>query len=283
MAAASRPPGSTANAERPRGARQLRILHVVRRRWPERGWIAAALAVGIAWPASAATGKAQELVQQADQLQAAPTASNESARRAIALYEEAARLDPKSVEIQLKLADAALTVGAWTGEDRLRWYQLGKTAAERAVALDPNDAEALFLLAANRGQIASLQKDLGGLLVPQELERLLSRALAVNPHHARALHMMGVLLERTPAPLRLTLKGSAGDAEKYLLAAIEADPNFSEARLDLAKYYTSRRQTSQARAQLQAVLQTKSPTRPRAWREKHRPAAEALLKELPAD
>lgn len=255
----------------------------MRRRWPRHGLIAVALAVGAAGPAWAATGKVPELVQQADQLQAAPNASDESVRRAIGLYEEAARLEPNSVEIQLKLADTALTVGAWTSQDRLRWYQLGKTAAERAVALDENNAEALFLLAANRGQIASLQKDLGGLLAPKELERLLSRALAVNPHHARALHMMGVLLERTPAPLRLTLKGSASDAEKYLLAAIEADPNFSEARLDLARYYASRRQTPQARAQLQAVLQMKSPTRPRAWREKHRPAAEALLKELPAE
>jgi len=242
-----------------------------------------ALAVGAAWPVSAVTGKARELVVQADQLQAAPNASDESARRAIALYEEAARLEPNSTEIQLKLADAALTIAAWTSGDRLRWYQLGKSAAERAVALDQNDAEALFMLAAHRGQIASLQKDLGGLLVPQELERLLSRALALNSRHARALHMMGMLLHRTPGPLRLLLKGSASNAETYLVAAIEADPNFSEARLDLARYYASRRQTSQARAQIHAVLQMTSPTRPRAWREKHRPAAEALLKELPAE
>ena len=242
-----------------------------------------ALAVGMVWPAWAVTGKARELVRQADQLQAAPDASNESSQRAIALYQEAAGLEPNSAEIQLKLADTALTVAAWTSGDRLRWYQLGRAAAERAIVLDQNDAEALFLLAANRGQIASLQKDLGGLIVPQELERLLSRALILNPRHARALHMMGVLLERTPAPLRLLLKGSARDAEKYLVAAIEADPNFSEARLDLAKYYASRRQTAQARAQLQAVLQMTSPTRPRAWREKHRPAAEAMLKELPAE
>ena len=243
----------------------------------------AALAVGTVCPVSAVTGKARELVVQADQLQAAPNASDESSRRAIALYQEAARLEPNSAEIQLKLANAALTIGAWTSGDRLRWYQLGKSAAERAVALDQNDAEALFLLAAHRGQIASLQKDLGGLFVPQELERLLSRALSLNPRHARALHMMGVLLYRTPGPLRLLLKGSASDAEKYLVAAIEADPNFSEARLDLARYYVSRRQTSQARMQIRAVLQMTSPTRPRAWREKHRPAAEALLRELPAE
>jgi cytochrome c-type biogenesis protein CcmH/NrfG len=114
---------------------------------------------------SAVTGKAQELVVQADQLRADPNEPDESSQRAIALYQEAAKLEPDSVEIQLKLADAALTAAAWTSGDQLRWYQLGKTAAERAVALDQHDAEALFLLAAHRGQIASLQKDLGGLVV----------------------------------------------------------------------------------------------------------------------
>jgi tetratricopeptide (TPR) repeat protein len=241
------------------------------------------LAVGAAGPASAVTGKARELVVTADQLQAEPNASDEALQRAVALYQEAAELEPSSAEIQVKLADAALSVAAWTSGDELRWYQLGKTAAERAVTLDERDAEAVFLLAASRGQIARLQKDLGGLVVPRDLERLLLRVLALNPRHVRALHMMGVLLERTPAPLRLLMKGSASDAEKYLLAAIDADPNFSEAHLDLAKYYASRRQTAQARAQLQAVLQMKSPTRPRAWREKHRPAAAALLNELPAE
>lgn len=258
-------------------------MSVFGRRWPRVGWIVVVLAVGAAGPASAVTGKARELVVQADQLQDDPNASDEASQRGIALYQEAAELEPNSVEIQLKLADAALSAAAWTSGDQLRWYQLGKTAAERAVALDERDAEAVFLLAAHRGQIARLQKDLGGLVVPRDLERLLSRALALNPRHARALRMMGVLLERTPAPLRLLLKGNASDAEKYLVAAIEADPNFSEARLDLAKYYVSRRQTAQARAQLQAVLQMKFPTQPRAWREKHRPAAAALLNELPAE
>src|SRR5262249_9424779 len=125
-----------------RGARgAIRILPAVRRRWPRHGWIVVALAVGVASPASAVTGKARELVVQADQLQAAPNASDESVQRAIAFYEEAARLEPNSAEIQVKLADAALTVAAWTSGDRLRWYQLGKTAAERAVALDQHDAE----------------------------------------------------------------------------------------------------------------------------------------------
>src|SRR5262249_25418613 len=148
-----------------RGARRAADGHcsaqrvsVFGRRWPRVGCIVVVLAVGAVGPASAVTGNARELVVQADQLRADPNESDESTQRAIALYQEAAELDPNSVEIQLRLAAAALTAAAWTSGDRLRWYQLGKTAAERAVALDQRDAEALFLLAAHRGQIARLQK-----------------------------------------------------------------------------------------------------------------------------
>ena len=246
-------------------------------------WIALAVVTGLVGPASAFTEKTQALVTQADQLLGAPDPSDASLRRAIALYEEAADLEPNRMDIHLKLADAALTMGGWTTGDRRRWFERGRNAAQRSVALDKDNPEALFLLAANLGQIASLEKDLGGLFVPRELERHLSRALAVNPRHARALHMMAMLLLKTPAPLRVFLNGKASDVEKYLIAATEADPNFSEARLDLAKYYESQGRVAQARAQAQAVVQMRSPAQTRAWREKHRPAAEALLKKLPAE
>jgi tetratricopeptide (TPR) repeat protein len=250
---------------------------------PGRAWIVMAVAISVLWPTPAVAGRAQELVRQADQLQGTLTPSDESLERAVALYEEAARLEPNTAEIYVKLADAALTMGAWTTGDRQRWYGRGRQAAERAVALDKENPEALFLLAAHIGQMASLQKGLGGLLVPRELESHLSRVLALNPRHSRALHMMGMLLRKTPGPLRVSLSGNASDAEKYLIAATEADPNFSEARLDLAQYYVSEGRLPQARAQAQAIVKMTAPTRPRAWREKHRPEAEALLKHLPAE
>jgi hypothetical protein len=240
--------------------------------------VAALFIVG--WPASALATRAQDLVLKADGLRDAPDASDESLRRACALYQEAVALEPASVPIHVKLADVAMSIGESATTDRRRWFEIGHNAAERAVALDKDNAHAVFLLAAHRGQLANLQKDLGGLLVPSTLERLLLRVLTLNPRHARALHMMGMLLLKTPGPLRVSLKGSSGDVEKYVLAAIEADPAFSEARLDLAQHYAAHGKIAQARAQAQAVVQMTPPARPRAWREKHRPAAEALLKEL---
>jgi hypothetical protein len=89
-------------------------------------------------------------------------------------------------------------------------------------------------------------------------------------------------LRDTPVFLRGSLQGSRNDVERYLVAAVAADPDFAEARLDLAKHYRDTGKVEQARAEAEAIVQMTPPARPRAWREKYRPAAEALLRELPA-
>lgn len=95
--------------------------------------------------------------------------------------------------------------------------------------------------------------------------------------------MMGVLLRDTPFFLRGFLRGKAGDAPRYFTAAVEADPNFAQARLDLAEYYKSAGRVSDARMQAKAVAEMSRVSRSRLWREKFGPAAEAFLKALPAE
>ena len=114
-----------------------------------------------------------------------------------------------------------------------------------------------------------------------DLEKHLLRALALDPRHARANHMMGMLLYRTPGPLRLLLAGKRDQVESYLLRSVESDPNFAEARLDLAQFYQETGRPAQARIQAQAILAMTDPSSRRVWMEKYRPAAEALLKTLP--
>ena len=241
-----------------------------------------AMVVGTAWLSPVLAASVSDLVAEADRLRASLEPREENLRRAIELYEQAARLQPAAADIQAKLAETALSMGAWAAGDPLRWYMLGARAGERAVALDATSADAHFLLAAHRGQIARRQRNLRGLAVPGELEQHLLRALALDPRHPRALHMMGALLRDTPLFLRGSLTGSRGDVERYLVAAVAADPEFAEARIDLAKHYRDTGKTAEARRQAEAVVHMTPQTRRRAWREKYRPAAEALLKELAA-
>ena len=172
-----------------------------------------------------------------------------------------------------RLAETALDEAAGGHGDPLAWYDVGKMAAERALALDPENADANFLLAAHRGQIA--RRRIAAPWIVRDLEQLLRRAIDANPRHARALHMMGRLLRDTPGPLRVLLRGSRGEAESYLLRAVQANPASAEARVDLAEEYASTGRTREARAQAEAVMAMKD--------SRHRPAAEAILKRLPAE
>lgn len=221
------------------------------------------------------------LVREADALADSPEATLETLERAVRLYEEAARIAPGNAAIHAGLAEAALSAGDAAGEDALRWYELGQAAAARAVALDPGLAHAHFLLAATRGKAARLRPILEvSPRIVGELEAHLARALELDPRHARALHMMGMLLRDTPFFLRGFLDGRKRDAGRYLEAAVAAAPHFAQARLDLAEHYRDTGRPAEARAQAEAVLAMPEAVRGRRWREQYRPAAEALLRSL---
>lgn len=232
-------------------------------------------------PEAVATPVAQQLVEEADRLVKSEEPFPESVQRAVSLYEQAAALDPENSLIHERIARACLTLGDGVPAQALSWYERGERAGERAVALNDESADGHFYLAANRGNATNLRPFWRvSPTIVADLERHLQRTLAIQPHHARALHMMGILLYRTPAPLRVLLTGTKEQARNYLLQAVKADPNFAHARLDLAELYRDTGQPLEARAQAQAILAMVSPTDGRDWRVKYRPEAEALLKKL---
>jgi hypothetical protein len=186
------------------------------------------------------------------------------------LVAEATRVD--DAVTWRRLADTALDEAERDQADPLRWYEVGKMAAERALVLDPGSADAHFLLAAHRGHIA--RRRLAAPWIVRDLEQLLGRAIALDPGHARALHMMGRLLRDTPAPLRLLLRGSRSEAESYLFRAVQAAPGHAEARVDLALEYERTGRLREARIHAEAVMSMRT--------SRHRPAAEALLDRLPS-
>ena len=237
--------------------------------------LASAIVVPMA-PAFGAT--APELVAEANRL-AHDAASVDSLRRAAELYEKAAQIDTRDATIQVKLAAVHLELGAKSKEGALASFQRGEQAARRAVELDEKNADGFFLIAANRGRAAKLLPLLKvSPTIVSQLEKDVLRALALNPQHARALHMEGMLLYKTPAPLRALLEGKKSDVERYLTSAVKADPQFAAARLDLAEFYMAEKRPADARVQAKAILDMKTErARP------YRAAAEALLKKTERD
>lgn len=235
-------------------------------------------------PCTTKASTVQELLEQGDRLTQTDEGFPDSFTRALTLYEQAASLDPRNPLPHIRTARACLALGDWLGKDKLPWYERGEQAAERALALKEASAEAHFFLAANRGNVVNLKPFWKvSPTVIADIEKHLLRALELDPRHARALHMMGVLLDETPGPLRLLLVGRKEQIESYLKRAVEADANrYTYIRWSLVEFYRDTGRPALARAQAQALLAMAAPVDRRMWAETYRPEAEALLKNLAA-
>ncbi len=222
----------------------------------------------------------QELLEQGDRLTQTDDGLPDSFTHALTLYAQAAVLDPQNPLPHSRTARACLALGDGLDRDRLSWYERGEQAAERALAVKEDNAEAHFLLAANRGNRVNLRPFWTvSPTVVADLETHLIRALELDPRHARALHMMGVLLDETPGPLRLLLVGRKEQVERLLTQAVEANADrYAYIRWSLVEFYRDAGRPAQARAQAQALLAMAGPVDRRAWTEQYRSAAEALLK-----
>lgn len=244
------------------------------------------LALGLAWSgwglpfADAAT--AHELLAQGDRLTQTDHGFPGSFTDALTLYEQAVALDPRNPIPHSRMAQACLALGDWLGQERLRWYERGEQAAARALVLKEDSAEAHFLLAATRGHLANLRPFWQvSPSVIADLETHLLRALELDSRHARALHMMSALLDETPSPLRLLLHGRKEQVESYLTRAVEANADrYAYIRWSLVEFYRDAERPAQAWTQAQAILAMADPVDRRAWSERYRPAAQALLERL---
>jgi tetratricopeptide (TPR) repeat protein len=241
----------------------------------------------LATSAYAGAPAVEDLIKRGDALLSAEDRFPQSFEEALALYREASGLQPGTALAYLRMASVCLALGDGTkakdNDKSLAWYKLGQEMAETALSYQENSSDAHFLLAATRGNVVNLLPfwKVSPAIIG-DLEKHLLRSLALEPRHARANHMMGMLLYRTPGPLRLLLVGKRGEVEKYLLRSVESDPGFAQARFDLMQFYMQTGHPAQARAQAQALLDLPRPSPRRIWAEEYRPAAEQLLKDLPA-
>jgi tetratricopeptide (TPR) repeat protein len=152
-----------------------------------------------------------------------------------------------------RLSALCLDVGkdVYTDETQRRAaYEEGARIAKRALDLQDTNAEAHYLYAANLGSAAQLKGLTASALTVRELKRHVTRALELKPDHAPSLHMMGRMLDELP----WMLGGDADAALTYLKRAVDADPAYHHARLDLAKAYLKRNDRGSALRELSELI-----------------------------
>ncbi len=179
----------------------------------------------------------------------------------------------QGAELYMRIAD-----DLFADEEKKRLaYEAGAEMARRAVHLDPRQAHAHFLYAANRGSAERMKGLTSAGFVLGEIRNHLRQALAINPTHPQALQMMGGLYAELP----WVFGGSEKEAESYLRRAIEADGQYTHAHLILARLYIKQHRFAEARTHIRAVIEAKHPHYPYAWTHLFKPEAERLLKTLP--
>jgi tetratricopeptide (TPR) repeat protein len=157
-------------------------------------------------------------------------------------------------------AHAAVDSGEFaSAERRTALYKNAEQYARRAVAANPNGAEGHFQLARAVGRNALTMGTRDRIKYAKEVRDQALAALAADPKHAGALHVLGewnAQVMRLSGFSRMIAKNFLGgkvfgeaswdNAQKYLEEAAAIEPNRIVHRLDLAAVYVDRGQKAKA-------------------------------------
>jgi tetratricopeptide (TPR) repeat protein len=179
----------------------------------------------------------------------------------------------------VRLADIYLDLGddvSMGTSDRKIAYEEGARLARLALELQEQNAQAHYLYAANLGSAAQLSGLMASALSIQDLQRHVKRALELNPDHAPALHMMGMMLDELP----WLLGGDSDGALTYLQRAVVANAGDVHARLDLARAYIKRKDPISARREIEMILLQPLPSDFSTSDQRHREEAMQLRDSL---
>ena len=198
--------------------------------------------------------------------------------RARDLLEQALARDSQ-VDTMVMLSYVYFLVGdvrAATPEEKLAAYDRGRELGKRAVELAPRNPEAHAWYGINTGRWGQTKGVMRSLFLLPTVREAIDTTLALDPRNLRALALSGNVLFEVP---RLA-GGDREKAEAQFRKALEIDPHFTNARLDLARVLIAGGRYADARRELQAIVDEKQPQNVADWTVKDRPRARQLLESL---
>jgi tetratricopeptide (TPR) repeat protein len=167
-------------------------------------------------------------------------------------------------------------VRALTDEEKLAAYRRGRELGKRAVELAPRDEDAHLWYALNTGRWGQTKGVMRSLFLVPELKRELEIIFQLNPRSVGGHILAGNVLAELPA----LLGGDRKKAEEHFHKALEIDPKFTAARVDLARLLIAQERQTEARRELHRVTEETAPTNPADWAARDLPRARKLLDAL---
>jgi tetratricopeptide (TPR) repeat protein len=231
-----------------------------------------------------------ELVARGDSLDAAldPAGALEAYRQAFTVqqsYEAMWKFSVSQVDVAKQLE------GNEYRDLRDSLYDVARTYAEAAIRADSNDAEGHFAYANALGQLSRTRGGRERVRFAREIYDATARALALNPDHPGALHVIGAwhaeirrlsgltrFFARTLLGAGFMSRASRDSAVVHLERSVANEPDYLFHHLELAQVYLELDRDDDARRELEAVLAL--PPTSDVLDEKHQAEARRLLAEL---
>jgi tetratricopeptide (TPR) repeat protein len=216
----------------------------------------------------------------------------ESARALVARYHE----DPTAIDRARDLLEAALArhrhvetmvmlsyvhflfgdVRATTTDEKLAAYDRGREIGKRAVELAPKNPEAHVWYGINTGRWGLTKGVMRSLFLLPTVRQSIDATLALDPRNLRALTLSGNVFLEVPG----LFGGDREKAEQQFRKALDIDPRFTVARVDLARVLIATGRYADARRELQRVIDETSPSNVADWTVKDLPRARELLESI---
>jgi tetratricopeptide (TPR) repeat protein len=272
--------GAVALSWLPRGAG-------LRKAGPRRVGSTRALAAALVIVLAAATASAQSLPQSRGQSLLVAEVNAWQARyhenlpridqMRVALV-EAAKTDPQ-VDTLVALAKVCFIFGdvrAKNPEEKLEGYDQGQKAAQRAVELAPNNAQAHFWHAINTARWGQTKGVMRSLFLLPAVKQEIKTVLELDPTFPPVYSLAGSLYIELPS----LLGGDLDKGEEMFRKGLELDPRFTSARVGLGKALIKQSRLPEARRELEAVLAERAPANLADWTMKDSRRARELLESI---
>ena len=191
---------------------------------------------------------------------------------------EAALAKDRQVETMVMLSYVQFLLGdiRATADEKLAAYDRGRELGKRAVELAPKSHDAHLWFAINTARWGETKGILRSLFLLPTVREEIGILLELNPRSLRAHVLAGNVFLEVPG----FAGGDRAKAEEHFKKALEVDPRFTGARLDLARVYIADTRYADARRELQRVINETTPTIVADWTVKDAPRARKLLESI---
>jgi len=167
-------------------------------------------------------------------------------------------------------------VRAATAEAKLAAYERGREIGRRAVELAPRSHDAHLWYAINTARWGETRGVLRSLFLLPTIREELTTLLELDPRSVRAHVLTGNVLLEVPE----FIGGDRARAEEHFKKALQIDPRFTNARVDLARAYIADARYADARRELTRVVHETRPSVVADWTVKDVPRARRLLESI---